>query len=80
MISRSRVRGGAGLEMEFFFHDFLLFACHCQGDILGMMSVHRRGNESLQSFFVTIKIPSVLPVFGRLVLYLSDALIRSFDG
>ena len=53
------------------FHDLLFFACHCQGDIFGMVSVHRRGDEALQSFFVTIKIQSVIPVFARLVLYMS---------
>ena len=38
-----------------------------------MLSVRRRGDESLQSFLVTIKIHSVLPVFARLVLYLVAA-------
>ena len=68
MISRSRVRGGPGLEISFIFHDLLLFTCRCQGDILGMLSARRKSDESLQSFPVTIKIHSVLPVFARLVL------------
>ena len=71
MISRSRVRGELGLEWKIVFHDLLLFGCCCQGDILGMLSARRKGDESLQSFLVTIKIPSVLPVFGRLVLYMA---------
>ena len=58
------------MERDIIFHELLLFACHCQGDILGMLSVHRRGDESLQSFLVTIKIQSVIPVSARLVLYL----------
>ena len=67
LVTRSRVRGGAALERSLNFHDLLLFVCPCQGDILGMISVRRRGDERLQSFFVTIKIQSVIPVTGRLV-------------
>ena len=70
MIIKSRVRDQPGLRREIIFHDLLLFACHCQGDILGMLSVHRRGDESLQLFLVTIQIQSVIPVSARRVLYI----------
>ena len=48
------------MEGTFIFHDLLLFACRCNGQIFGMLWVRRRGDDALRTFLDTFKVASVL--------------------